>query len=282
MVRMGPGQLAQLACIFEATACKPGNVHRFQDFDDLSYVDFLLSAAAIAPVFDRAPGRRVGATILDAIRATRQVVRTNSNLGMILLLAPLAAVPPTEALEDGLPAILEQLDIADARLTYEAIRLARPGGLDRAPEQDISQEPTLPLRDIMALAADHDRIAWQYANGFRDIFDEGAPVLTLFLKRGGLEQAIIATHLQLLAKFPDSLVARKRGMEEATEASRKAGRILEAGWPDTDRAQRELVAFDSWLRAEDHWRNPGTTADLVTASLFVCLRRGIITLPVEW
>src|SRR5580700_8927822 len=87
------GMCAQIACIWEATACKPGNVCRYADFDNLTYVDLLLSAAAIAPVMDGASGRRIGETVLDAIRATRKVVATNTNLGIVLLLAPLASVP---------------------------------------------------------------------------------------------------------------------------------------------------------------------------------------------
>src|SRR5262245_58243539 len=88
------GLCVQLACVWEATARKPGNVHRYRDFEDASYLDFILSAAAIAPVLEGAAGRPVGQTILDAVRATRLVVRTNTNLGIILLLSPLAAVPP--------------------------------------------------------------------------------------------------------------------------------------------------------------------------------------------
>src|ERR1700723_2922340 len=82
------GLCAQLACIFEATARKAGNVHRFRDFDDLGYVDFLTSAAAIGPVFDDIRGS-LGKTILQAVKATRAVVATNTNLGIVLLLAPL-------------------------------------------------------------------------------------------------------------------------------------------------------------------------------------------------
>jgi triphosphoribosyl-dephospho-CoA synthase len=90
------GLCVQAACLMEATARKPGNVHRFRDFDDATLMDYLLSAAAIGPVLEGAAGRCVGATVLDAVRATRRVSRTNTNLGIILLLAPLAAVPPGE------------------------------------------------------------------------------------------------------------------------------------------------------------------------------------------
>src|SRR5262245_909444 len=123
------GLCAQLACIWEATARKAGNVHRLVDFADLTYLDFLASAAAITPVLADAPRQRVGATILDAVKMTRRVVQTNTNLGILLLIVPLATVPPDEPLRPGLRRILANLDIDDARNVYAAIRLAVPGGL---------------------------------------------------------------------------------------------------------------------------------------------------------
>ena len=83
---MNPGLAAQIACILEATARKPGNVHRFCDHDDTGYIDFLTSAAAIAPVLADASNRSIGATVLEAVQRTRQVARANTNLGIILLL----------------------------------------------------------------------------------------------------------------------------------------------------------------------------------------------------
>src|SRR5690348_4268667 len=105
------GLCAQVACVWEATARKPGNIHRFRDFEDAGYLDFVLSAAALAPVLAAAPERRVGATILEGVRATRRVVRSNTNLGMVLLLAPLAAVPPGEELRPGVARVLDGLDL---------------------------------------------------------------------------------------------------------------------------------------------------------------------------
>src|SRR5262245_5324979 len=145
------GMCAQLACIWEATARKPGNVHRFQDFADVTYLDFLTSAAAIAPVLDRAPTRRVGETVLEGVRATRQVVKTNTNLGVLLLLAPPATVAESQNLRRSVDKVLSQLDTADARAVYEAIRLAAPGGLGRVNEQDLAEEPTQTLREVMCL-----------------------------------------------------------------------------------------------------------------------------------
>ena len=154
-MHLSPGQCAQLSCLLEATARKPGNVTRYVDFDDLTYLDFVLSAAAIAPSMERAAQVGVGRTVLDAVTATRRFCATNSNLGMILLLAPLAAVRGDE-LEFGVSQILESMTIDDSRQVFAAIRLASPGGLGDAPEQDVRDEPTLPLRAVMALAADRD------------------------------------------------------------------------------------------------------------------------------
>src|SRR5260221_2300915 len=119
-----PGECAQLACILEATARKPGNVTRFVDFDDLTYLDFVLSAAAMAPVMERAAEVGVGRTVLDALRATQRLVAGNSNLGMLLLLAPLAAVPAGAELETGVASVLDRLTIDDSRTVFAAIRLA--------------------------------------------------------------------------------------------------------------------------------------------------------------
>jgi triphosphoribosyl-dephospho-CoA synthase len=277
------GLCAQAACLMEATARKPGNVHRFRDFDDATLMDYLLSAAAIGPVMAGAAGQRVGATVLDAVRATRRVSRTNTNLGIILLLAPLAAVPPGEDLRAGVERVLTRLDRMDARLAYQAIREANPGGLGEAPEQDVKEEPTQSLREVMALIADWDLVARQYANGFREVFDDGVPVLSASLARGAwLETAIVGCHLHLMAKFPDALIVRKRGQAEAEEAAARARRVLQAGWPETDAGRAALGELDAWLRAEGRGRNPGTTADLVTACLFVALRERIIQLPQEF
>jgi triphosphoribosyl-dephospho-CoA synthase len=240
----------------------------------------VLSAAAIAPVLERARDQRVGHTVLDGVRATRQVVTTNTNLGILLLLAPLAAVNDGMDLRRGVSRVLAELDVEDARRAYEAIRLAAPGGLGSASEQDVRQEPTMTLWEVMALAEERDLVARQYANGFADVFGVVDRVLDDGLKNArSLEGAIIGCHLALLARHPDTLIARKRGMAEAERASRWARCILLEQWPHEPQAWKTLAAFDAWLRAEGHSRNPGTTADLVAACLFVALREGRITVP---
>jgi len=278
------GVCAQLACIWEATARKPGNVHRFRDSGDTSYLDFLQSAAAIGPVLETAHRRRVGETVLQCIEATRTVTATNTNLGIVLLLAPLATVPRDGDLRAGLKRVLKELDVADSRDVYQAIRLARPGGLGRVSDQDVSQEPTLPLREVMALAADRDMIARQYSTCFSEVFDGGVPALLEALHKNRaifLEDAIIYCQLRLMQKYPDSLIARKSGDREAWEASRRSGIALTKFWRSKKVRWHELGKLDAWLRAKGNRRNPGTTADLVTASLFIALRQGSITLPLS-
>jgi triphosphoribosyl-dephospho-CoA synthase len=279
---LSKGLCVQLACIWEATARKPGNVHCGRDFDDLGYLDFLLSAAAVAPILETAQQRSVGETIRHAVEATRRVVRTNTNLGIVLLLAPLAAAPDSGDLRHKVEQILQSLTQQDAAEVYQAIRLANPGGMGQAPEQDVREEPTQTLREVMALAADRDLIARQYANGFRQVFEDGVPALRQGLELvGSLETAIIRCHLHLMALHPDSLIARKRGPAEAEEAARRARQVLEAGWPERAVGQYQLADLDAWLCDRGHTRNPGTTADLVTACLFVLLRQGNISLPVQ-
>jgi triphosphoribosyl-dephospho-CoA synthase len=267
---------ANLACIWEATARKPGNVHRFCDFEDASYLDFLQSAAAIAPVFDRAADLSVGHLILDAVAATRRAVSTNTNLGIVLLLAPLAKACAYPSLQSGIHTVLEGLTVHDAELAYEAIRLSAPSGMGKVDQQDIAAKPTQTLREVMALAADRDRIAAQYVHGFSLIFDDGVPALERALEQTGrLEAAIIACHLHLLSRYPDTLIARKCGAAMAEELRRRATDTL-AGGPDA------IEPFDRWLRSDGHRLNPGTTADLVTACLFALLAGGKMALPPRW
>jgi triphosphoribosyl-dephospho-CoA synthase len=284
------GLYAQLACLWEATARKPGNVHRFADFEDLTYVDLLGSAAAIAPTFNNvALGVTreldfppVGLVVVWGVEATRKLARSNTNLGILLLLAPLASATQTNGLRLGVQKVLNGLTVEDADKVYHSIRLAQPGGLGQVDQQDISTTPTRTLREVMALAADRDLVARQYANGFQEVFEVGVPALQHGLEEyGNLEDAIIGCHLQLLSQYPDSLIARKCGKEVAEEASSRTARVLNAGWPNTKEGHGAIAELDAWLRSDGHRRNPGTTADLVTASLFLALREGIITLPLE-
>jgi triphosphoribosyl-dephospho-CoA synthase len=264
----------------EVTAPKPGNVHRGCDFDDSHYLDFLLSSAAIAGPLDRAREIGVGQAVRQAVEASRRVVATNTNLGIVLLLAPLAAVPDDQALLEGIDGVLAATTVEDARHVYHAIRLARPGGLGRVRDQDVSGEPTVTLRQAMQMAADRDLVARQYASGFHEVFHEVLPALRSSLAADRpLETAIVSAYLTLLAKHPDTLIARKCGWDEARAVSRRASEVLTGGWPQGVVGQALCAEFDAWLRADGHARNPGATADLIAAALFAALRDGTIPLP---
>src|SRR5262245_36066558 len=154
---------AKLACILEATARKPGNVNPQASFADLDYVDFVRNALVLGSVIGVSRTYGVGPTVRLSVATCREHVPTNANLGMVLLLVPLAAVPPAQSLEEGVLDVLGRLTMSDARLVYEAIRSAQPGGLGRVDEQDVAHEPTIDLVSAMRLAADRDLIARQYA-----------------------------------------------------------------------------------------------------------------------
>lgn len=251
---------AQLACLLEASAPKPGNVSPGKHYPDARYEEFLASAIAIGPAF--AADLSLGAMIHEAIRATRAWSRSNTNLGIVLLLAPLARAARTNR---SLHNILANTTVDDARSVYAAIRLARPGGLGTAEEQDISGEPDVTLTQAMRLAADRDSIASEYVTDYRITFEIGAPAVLGAIDHGW-EEATVRTFLTLLAEVPDTLIARKHGRQVAERVSRDARKVLSAG-------PEERVSFDQELRADG--LNPGTTADLTAAALYVALLSGL-------
>jgi triphosphoribosyl-dephospho-CoA synthase len=272
--------MAALACLWEVACPKPGNVHRGADFENLSLFDFLASAVAITPAMDQASEQPLGQTVLRAARATRDLVGTNTNLGTILLLAPLASVPLGRDLQTGVKELAEHSTIEDAVSVYEAIRLAQPGGLGEVAQADIQHTPELPLHAAMALAADRDSVARQYVTGFGDIFQGILPDLEAGLGRGWtIPEAVIDAHVRQMTRQPDSLIARKCGLDVARDAARRASYVVAAGGPENSDYHAALGDLDFWLRSDGHRRNPGTTADLIAASLFAALRLGIIQPP---
>lgn len=272
------GRCAALACLLEASAPKPGNVHPGASFVDLTYFDFVASAPAISLAMEAAAaGARVGPVVLEAMRATQAVVGTNTNLGIILLLAPLARVPRNKRLIDGIGSILLDLDAEDARLVYEAIRLARPGGLGKVQEADASGPAPKDLLYAMRLASDRDLVARQYARGYEEVLDRVLPWLVEGIAAGGsLPESIVRGHVKLMSEIPDTLIARKCGADVAEESMQRAQAVLAASGGSLPLDIAALQEFDRWLRADGNRRNPGTTADLIAAGLFAALREGLI------
>jgi triphosphoribosyl-dephospho-CoA synthase len=266
---------AQLACLLEASAPKPGNVSPGRHFADARYEDFLASAAAIGPVIASAGTRPVGSTIRSAVEATARWAPSNTNLGIVLLLAPLARAALTEPDADLRGAVRRVLDLTtvhDAREAYAAIRRAAPGGLGRAAEQDVAHEPTVPLVDAMRLAAGRDAIAREYASVFATTFETGAPSLEQ-ARRDGLswDDAVVETFLVLLGTAPDTHVIRRAGAAIADDVSHRAREVLAAGGVRSEAGRRALDEMDRALRDDRHSRNPGSTADLTAAAIFVAL-----------
>jgi triphosphoribosyl-dephospho-CoA synthase len=271
---------AQLACVLEVSAEKPGNVTPSHDFHDTSYEDMLRSAIAVGPELARAGERRVGATVLAVVEASRRVAPANTNLGIALLLAPLAKAAVTldgEPLRARLAATLRALDVADARAAYAAIRLSGAGGLRERVEYDVRSVPTVGLGEAMASAAERDSVASEYVTDYALTFDTGIPALVAALADGlAVREAIVELHLRLLDQAPDTLIARKRGADAAARVSAGARDVLAAGGVRTAAGRGALRSFDASLRAAGNTLNPGTTADLVTATLFVALVEGML------
>jgi triphosphoribosyl-dephospho-CoA synthase len=252
---------AQVACLLEASAPKPGNVSPGHHFPDARYEDFLASAAAIGPAF--ASDLPLGAMIHAAVGATSRWTRSNTNLGLVLLLAPLAqaARSSPRPLRDALRQVLAATTVDDAREVYAAIRLARPGGMGHVSHQDVSAEPSVTLLEAMRLAADRDTIAAEYVDGYPVTFDVGLAAV-IAARTGGLdwEATTVKTFLALLSAIPDSHIARKHGRATAVAVSARAGTVGDI--PDFDRELRDAGI------------NPGTTADLTAAALFVAILLG--------
>jgi triphosphoribosyl-dephospho-CoA synthase len=269
---------AQLACLLEVSAPKPGNVSPFAGFRDASYEDFLASAAAIGPALTAAAERSLGATIYAAVEATARWAPSNTNLGLVLLLAPLARAaltPGAASLRARLAATLAATTVADARDTYAAIRLAAPGALGRVADQDVAGTPSATLRDVMALAVERDAIAREYASDFRSTFELGAPALQAALAdRLPWRDAVVEAYLTLLAAAPDTHIARKLGLPAAITVQQRGRSVLDAGGVRTAAGREAIAALDGELRDEANTLNPGATADLTGAAIYLVLLEG--------
>lgn len=270
---------AQLACLLEVNAPKPGNVSPGRPFGDMGVEDFLASAAAIGPAMADAGEQSLGVTVRDALEATARWTRVNTNLGLVLLLAPLAHAAHAggngETLRDELIRVLASTTVDDAHYVYQAIRLANPGGLGEAPDQDVGSEPTASLVAVMRLAADRDDIAREYATAFETTFDTGAVELRRLRQSGySWDDAIVQTFLLLLAARPDTHIARRAGWDAAKRVSTDAHAVLDVGGVTTPQGRAAVRDLDDRLRDPANRLNPGTTADLTAAAIFVHLMDG--------
>jgi triphosphoribosyl-dephospho-CoA synthase len=260
------------ACLAELRAFKPGNVSFASAGHGMQAADFVASAHAVAGII-AAPAAGVGERILRAIESTRTVVNFNTNLGIVLLCAPLVQaamqLSAERSLRLRLDRVLAALDVTDAELAFSAIRLARPGGLGESDRYDVSQAPRVTLLEAMREARQRDRIAAQYVTRYHDVLETGVPVARRAARRWGRADWVAVTvYLAFLSRFADSHIARKHGNETAFAVTREAGELvmLLAGSTDPGEAMPMLEAFDRRLKARSV--NPGTSADLTVATLF--------------
>lgn len=259
------------ACEAELAALKPGNVGAHGPGHGMSSAQFRISARVSASALTR-HGPGLGEAIYRAVHATRCAVGCNTNLGIVLLCAPLlhaarAALARGTGLRAELRRVLRDTDRRDASWVYRAIRLAAPAGLGRA-VHDVRDEPDCDLIEAMTSAAARDRIAFQYCTGFADIFEYAVPRLAERQAHWHSETwAVTAVYLGLLRRYPDTHVVRKFGTATARAVSATAAR-LEAGLYQVG----EPAAFTGHLLDADMefkraGINPGTTADLTVATL---------------
>ncbi len=268
-------QAVYKSCITEIKAFKPGNVSIHSEGHGMEADDFIRSAELISPVMGN-PHLTVGERILQSVQLTKSQVGCNTNLGIILLAAPLAQAAfikkENEFLQQILYKVLDNLTVEDATLAFEAIALANPGGLGDANDHDVRDQATVTLLEAMQAAQDRDRIAWQYSNEYKDIFEHGVNTLRMQVLRwkdveNRLEWATVACYLNFMTMFPDSHIVRKFDLETA-EKIQKQTESVETMFKACENpivANRDLRRYDGELKREGI--NPGTSADLTVASL---------------
>lgn len=271
--RVDPGDAFVRACTLDVAVRKPGNVSAASPGHGMDARLFLDSAdAARAGLFARE--LRVGQRVEAAVTATLAVAGCNTNLGIVLLCAPLAralercaVAGDAHELRRTLQGVLDELDLDDARHAFRAIAAARPGGLGRAEAGDVNEAPRIGLLDAMRLAADRDRIARQYASGFEEVFVTGLSALQAARSQDTVA-AVQRLYLSLLASDLDSHIVRKFGAAAAqavTEEARPWLARAEAG--ERIDESPAFAAWDASLKARG--LNPGTCADLTVATLFI-------------
>lgn len=259
------------ACRLDVQAAKPGNVSFASPGHGMRAEDFLVSARAIAGPLS-APGRKIGERIAEAVDATWSEIGLNTNLGIVLLAAPLAhatlSIAPGESLPSATMRVLSALDADDAARAFSAIVRANPAGLGTVERLDVRGPVQASLLEAMRAAAHRDSIARQYAIGYRDVFEFGVPHFrTARALLGSDERAVVACYLGWLGRCPDTHIARKHGLEVASQVREEALQV-EAQW----REARDIAAADALLQAWDaalksRGVNPGTSADLTVASV---------------
>jgi triphosphoribosyl-dephospho-CoA synthase len=294
----------ELAILLEVSADKPGNVNFVVGFVGTRVEHFLASAVAAAPHFGAAAERGIavsnhklrvsevgiGKTIRDCVADISAWQKGgNTLLGTIILFVPIAVaagMTPTRSnnhfelpeLRKNLKLAVESTTPEDALHLYEAIDIAKPSGLNGAPDLDVNDpnskkrlvKENVSLFEVFKIAAGYDDVCFEWINNYPLTFNLAYPYLAEQLKSKSLNTAIIHTFLKVLSERPDTFIARKTGLKKAREISSDAKRVLQLGGVETSEGQKSLLEFDRKLRNSRNLFNPGTTADITAAALALC------------
>jgi len=298
-----------MAILFEVSADKPGNVNLIVGFEGTRYEHFLASAVAAAPSFEWAAERGLafsrgeihisnvglGQIIKDCVADINAWQHGgNTLLGTVILLSPIAVAAGITATKEGyifeipklrknLKLVAESTTAEDAVKVYQAIKIANPSGLAKAPELDINDpesvnrivKENISLYQVFRIASSYDNVCHEWVNNYPITFDVAYPCLMeQIMKAKDLNVAIIHTFLKVLAEYPDTFIARKTGIEKAREVSSEAKEILKLGGLETTRGRQGLREFDHELRKSSNTLNPGTTADIIAAALALSVLGG--------
>jgi triphosphoribosyl-dephospho-CoA synthase len=297
----------QLAILLEVTADKPGNVNLVVGFEGTRVEHFLASAVAAAPSFEEAGRRGIAAKdgkLLLREVGMGQLIKNcvadieawqkggNTLLGTIILLIPIAvAAGMTPLLGDAfdlaklrknIKLAVESTTAEDAVNLYDAIGIAKPSGLNGAPDLDVNAADSkkrlinenVSLFEVFKIAADYDDVCYEWVKNFPITFDLAYPFLVKQLKTKSLNAAIVHTFLKVLAERPDTFISRKIGQAKAREVSADAGKVLQLGGVETPEGRESIMAFDRKLRDSGNDYNPGTTADITAVALALCTLSG--------
>jgi triphosphoribosyl-dephospho-CoA synthase len=297
----------QLAILLEATADKPGNVNLVVGFEGTRVEHFLASAVAAAPSFEEAARR--GIAVKDGKLPLREVgmgqsikncvaeieawqTGGNTLLGTVILFIPIAVaagMTPLQGdafdlakLRKNIKLAVETTTAEDAVNLYDAIGIAKPSGLNGAPDLDVNAADSkkrlirenVSLFEVFKIAAGYDDVCYEWVNNYPIIFDMAYPHLKDQLRTKSLNTAIVRTFLKVLAERPDTFISRKIGKTKARQVSADAGGVLQLGGVETPKGRASIVAFDKKLRDSGNDYNPGTTADITAAALALCTLSG--------
>lgn len=294
----------ELAILLEASAHKPGNVNIVTDFERTHYEHFLASAVAASSSFESAAMQGLNSSenkqSFELGRSIEECVKDiatwqhggNTLLGTVILLSPMAIAAGMTLAEKSfevtsfrrnLKVVVESTTPEDAVNLYSAIEIANPGGLGKAPDLDVTDPASkqrildrkISLYEVFKIAEKYDTICSEWTSNYQVTFDIAYPFLLQRLKEDRApSRAVVQSFLEVLARVPDTFIARKAGIEKAREVSLEAREIVELGGAETPAGRKKLREFDHELRRSGNLLNPGTTADLIAAALAVCVLDG--------